>query len=192
MQSGNTQFLTTSRNVLGSQHGSVWAALIAIGFDFHSARDAHQSFATTQIRDMHKSVIETSKQVSDTKDLVGVQQLDAAHSLFLPKFKKRRRRDVSIKRYTDARAVRVGMSQESVSLVLHVSYPAIVGLFCEEMECAMQYDRKVAARLVLAFNLGVLAGAASTKCCATVNSRAILVRGKRNQPGFATPTPEGF
>ena len=49
VERGDAQLLASSSDVLGSQHGSVWGGLVAIGLDLHSACDTADGFAAAGI-----------------------------------------------------------------------------------------------------------------------------------------------
>jgi hypothetical protein len=50
VESRNAQFLAARGDILGRQHGCIRRGLVTIGLDFHAAGDAHDGFATAEIR----------------------------------------------------------------------------------------------------------------------------------------------
>jgi hypothetical protein len=57
VQSGDSEFLASDSDILGSQHGSVWAGFVTIGLDFHTTSNSADGFATRKIGDMDESVV---------------------------------------------------------------------------------------------------------------------------------------
>jgi hypothetical protein len=49
VQSSDSEFLAACSDVLGCQHGGIGGGLVAVGFDFHAARDSADGFAATGI-----------------------------------------------------------------------------------------------------------------------------------------------
>jgi hypothetical protein len=82
VQSVDTEFLTLGSNLLSSQHGSVRRRLITISLDLHTTSDTRDSFTTREISNVNESIVERSKDVSNTEDELTFTNLRTESDLF--------------------------------------------------------------------------------------------------------------
>lgn len=75
MKSSYSQFLASSRHVLGGKHGSVGGGFITIGLDFHSSSDTDEGFSAGEIGYMDEGVVEGSEEVGDGEDFLSFDGL---------------------------------------------------------------------------------------------------------------------
>lgn len=72
----NKNLFATFSNVLSSKHSCVWTSLIPVSFYTHSSSNLHNSFTSRKISDMHKSIVERSEDVGNTKDILTLKLID--------------------------------------------------------------------------------------------------------------------
>jgi hypothetical protein len=82
VESVDTEFLTLGSNLLGSQHGSVRRRLITISLDLHTTSDTRDSFTTREISNVNESIVERSKDVSNTENELTFTNLRTESDLF--------------------------------------------------------------------------------------------------------------
>jgi hypothetical protein len=68
MKRRNAQFLTTGRHVLSGEHGGVGGGFVAIGLDFHPARDADEGFSAGEVGNVDEGVVEGGEEVGYGED----------------------------------------------------------------------------------------------------------------------------
>lgn len=68
VESGDSEFLAASGDILGCQHGGVGRALVTVGLDLHATGDTGDGFAARQIGDVDEGVIERGKDTGNTED----------------------------------------------------------------------------------------------------------------------------
>jgi hypothetical protein len=78
---GDAEFFASIGDVDGGQHGGVRRRFVSIGLDFHATRDPYQSFASRQVRHVHKRIVKTRKQMRHAKDFFARKKLHATHGL---------------------------------------------------------------------------------------------------------------
>lgn len=78
VDSGDTDFLTSSSNILSSQHSSVRSRFISVGLNLHTTSNSGDGFLTTQISDMDKGIVERCIDSCNTKNLGSVTGLNNA------------------------------------------------------------------------------------------------------------------
>ena len=70
VDSGDTDFLALSGNVLGSQHGGVGRRFVSVGLNLHTTSNSGDGFLARQIGDVDEGVVERSENTGNAEHLV--------------------------------------------------------------------------------------------------------------------------
>lgn len=68
VQSRDAELLALGSNVLGGQHGSIRGRLVTIGLHLHAAGHTDDRLTTSQVSDVHKSVVKGGEDVGNAED----------------------------------------------------------------------------------------------------------------------------
>merc|ERR1719454_788629 len=71
----DAQLLASRSDILGGQHGCIWRGLVAISLHLHTTGDPHERLTARDICDMDECVVERSKHMGNTKDILTLADL---------------------------------------------------------------------------------------------------------------------